>query len=527
MNLRNLTTLLIALTLTACAINSGSTAEVSLVPSFTPRIVTSPVPTLQRQLEPIETPLPTPSSVPAAIVCERGPSVPETRYTVNAVLDYPARRLRVTQHIEYLNRNSTTLNELVLNVKPNSEPGLFQLGKVSLTATGDMLQTSLARQRLTLALPQSLDPGCQIRLSLSFELAVPPMAGRGAARFQGYLGYSDRQLNLGHWLPTVALHREGNWISHEPSLIGEQEVLAVADWDVHLAVQNAPKTLVAAAPGTLLENGDTYWRWFLSAARDFSLSLGEGFILAARQIPDGPLVEVYTFPDALIETQAGPIDTAAFALDTATNSLAIFAGRFGPYPYDRLVVVQGDFPDGMEFSGIVFVGGEYFRRFGGPDSYLMLITAHEVSHQWWYSQVGSDQALHPWLDEALATYSELVFVEEYYPALKGWWWEFRINSFSPEGFVDSTVYDFPSRRAYINAVYLRGVRMLDALRATIGTDAFFAWLRRYAEVGAGQVMEPASFWSLLTPEQFDLTAPIRERYLQQPQIIRLDSSTGS
>ncbi|MBL8155073.1 MAG: M1 family metallopeptidase [Anaerolineae bacterium] len=527
MNLRTLTNLLIALSLTACTITPGDRAEASPMPSPTSQIVTTPVPTLQRQLQPIETPLPTPSPTPAAIVCGLDSATPATRYTINAVLDYPARRVQVVQHIEYINRDSAALSELVFNIKPNTDPGIFQLAGVTLTTSGEPLQTSLARQRLTLTLPEPLDPACQIRLTLTFELAIPPIANRGVQRFQGYLGYSDRQLNLGHWLPTIALRRDDDWITHEPSVIGEQEALGIADWDVHLAIQNAPDTLVAAAPGTLLENGDTYWRWVLPAARDFSLSLGEGFILSARQLPDGPLVEVYTFPDALIETQAGPIDAAAFALDTAANSLAIFANRFGPYPYERLVIVQGDFPDGMEFSGIVFVGGEYFRRFGGPDSYLTLITAHEVSHQWWYSQVGSDQALHPWLDEALATYSELVFIEEYYPALKGWWWEFRIDSFSPEGFVDSTVYDFPSRRAYINAVYLRGVRMLDALRATIGTDAFFAWLRRYAEVGNGQVMEPLSFWSLLTPEQFDLTAPIRQRYLQQPQIIRLDPAAGS
>jgi hypothetical protein len=527
MKLPNLATLLISLVLAACAVYPGSHAEASPIPASTVQIVTTPVPTRQRQLQPIDTPLPTPSPTPAAIVCGLDSAAPETRYTVNAVLDYPTRRVRVVQHVEYLNRDSSPLNELVFNVKPNTEPRLFQLDAATLTTIGEPLQTNLARQRLALTLPQPLDPDCQIRLSLTFELAIPPMADRGVERFQGYLGYSDRQLNLGHWLPTIALRREGGWISHEPSVIGEQEALGIADWDVHLAVQNSPDNLVAAAPGTLLENGDTHWRWFLHDARDFSLSLGQDFILNARQLPDGPLVEVYSFPDALIETQTGPINAAAFALDTAVNSLATFANRFGPYIYDRLVIVQGDFPDGMEFSGIVFVGGEYFRRFGGPDSYLMLITAHEVSHQWWYNQVGSDQALHPWLDEALATYSELVFVEEYYPALKGWWWEFRIDSLAPEGFVDSSVYDFPSRRAYINAVYLRGVRMLDALRATIGTDAFFAWLRRYAKVGTRQVMEPASFWSLLTPEQFDLTAPIRERYLQQPQIIRLDPASGS
>ena len=30
---------------------------------------------------------------------------------------------------------------------------------------------------------------------------------------------------------------------------------------------------------------------------------------------------------------------------------------------------------------------------------------HEVAHQWWYNQVGSDQIMNPWLDEGLAEFS--------------------------------------------------------------------------------------------------------------------------
>jgi aminopeptidase N len=215
----------------------------------------------------------------------------------------------------------------------------------------------------------------------------------------------------------------------------------------------------------------------------------------------------------------GIVDSAAFGLQVATQSLDHFASIFGPYPYSRLVVVQSDFPDGMEFSGLVFVGGEYFRGFNGPQSYLMLITAHEVAHQWWYQQVGNDQALHPWLDEALATYSEYLFIEAQFPGLTQWWWDFRVNTYSPEGFVDSSVYEFSSRREYINAIYLRGVRMLGDLRAILGDAPFMGWLRRYYNTAAGGISSPAAFWSVLTPEQYAATEAIRQRYLRNPQII--------
>jgi aminopeptidase N len=265
----------------------------------------------------------------------------------------------------------------------------------------------------------------------------------------------------------------------------------------------------------------------LNGARDFSLSLGENFRVGRQRTERGVEVELYSFDDAQLQTEGGTIDSAAFALDSAVKSLEMHEDLYGAYPYDRLVIIQGDFPDGMEFSGLVFVGGEYFRGFNGPTSYLMIITVHEVAHQWWYDQVGSDQALYPWLDEALATYSEYAFIEEYYPALKTWWWDFRVNSLSPDGFVDSTVYEFTSRRAYINAVYLRGVRMLNDLRAALGTEAFFNWLRRYAETSAGRIVTPEVFWSLLTPAQYQATAAVRDRYLRQPQIILISTQVPS
>ena len=201
--------------------------------------------------------------------------------------------------------------------------------------------------------------------------------------------------------------------------------------------------------------------------------------------------------------------------------MAIYSDLFGAYPYDRFVVIQGDFPDGMEFSDVVFVSDRWFEiNTGTAESYLTFITVHETSHQWWYARVGNDQALVPWLDEALATYSELVYYEEFEPDLVDWWWNFRVNQYVGDRFsgnnVDATVYQFASIRDYINAVYLRGAIMLEDLRAVLGTEDFFDWLRRYAEAGSGRIVTPDDFWGLLTPEQIELVAPIRVEYCGTP-----------
>lgn len=509
---------LFPLLVAACAFTRAGDPTPVASPTSARVLQTTPVPTRVRDLHTVETPTAEASPTPGLVQCDLPANTATVRHQVVADMNYTERKLDIEQQTDYINRTNEALSQIVFNVKPNSQPDVFTLESVTF---GDetVLNYQLLGARLMVNLPSDLEPDCGLKIVMNFKIQIPEMDISGVNAYQGYLGYSYRQTNLGHWLPVVAPRIDDQWMSHSEIPIGEQEILEDADWDVTLNIPDAPEDLKVAAPGNVEQDEPGHWRYTLPEARDFSLSMGEGFNESSLKSEQGVMVELYSFKDALIQTASGPIDSPAFALDVATKALDMYSDLYGAYPYSRLVVVQGDFPDGMEFSGLVFVGGEYFRGFGGPNSYLMLITVHEVSHQWWYGRVGNDQAINPWLDEALATYSEYVFIEEYYPALKDWWWNFRVNSLAPEGFVDSTVYEFNTRRAYINAVYLRGVRMLNDLRDDLGTDVFFDWLQRYAEAGAGRIMTPEQFWSLLTPEQFDLTEATRERYLRQPQVI--------
>ncbi len=448
--------------------------------------------------------------------CQSNTAEAMTSHIVIAEVDYAQRIVNVEQRIRYINRTEDVLAQVVMSIEPNSWPGAFSLEAVS--SDDSVVNYELTGRRLEVDLPQALEPGCVVNLELAFRLAVPRI-GDGADAYKGYFGYSPRQLNLGHWLPTVAVRVNHEWVTHDASSIGEQDVLDMADWDVTIHVTGALNTLQIAAPGDITETAPLRWHIVQTGARDLSLSMSETYNLSTQQLDNGIVVELYSFNDAVVQTDQGSVDSAAYALATASRALTLFHDVYGAYLYSRLVVVQADFPDGMELSGLVFVGGEYFRGFtGDPASYLTIITAHEISHQWWYAKVGNDQALSPWLDESLAAYSEYVFIEADYPELRDWWWEFRVDRLAPEGFVDSSVYEFSSIRAYINAVYLRGARMLRDLRSQLGDDAFFDWLHRYADAGAGRQATPGLFWSLLTPEQRQLTSATRQAYLRQPQI---------
>ncbi|MGG7379094.1 M1 family aminopeptidase, partial [Escherichia coli] len=74
--------------------------------------------------------------------------------------------------------------------------------------------------------------------------------------------------------------------------------------------------------------------------------------------------------------------------------------RYGAYRWSTYTVAATPdlFREGIEYPTLVFLGR-------GP--FLDVITQHETAHQWFYSLVGNDQAHDPWLDEALATWSQL------------------------------------------------------------------------------------------------------------------------
>lgn len=485
----------------------------------TVRIVqASPFPTgaapTERLMQPVGSPIPV-TTAPTPEVCAE---VAIPLHTAAAEVDYAARRVEVEQRTRYVNMTGEPLAEIVFSVEPNRYPGIFSLTSVtSGDAASSVRASELTGRRLSVELSRPLAPGCALDLDLRFQLQITPV-GQVLSASSGYLGYSQRQLNLGLWLPAVAPYRAGRWITHDSAPVGEQTIYEFADWDVDVRVINAPDDLILAAPGIVAQIDAERWRIRHNASRDLVISLSPAYSVERVTTENGITVEAYTFSDAQVNRDNARVNGGAHMLDVAAKSIAMYSDLFGAYPYERFVIIQADFRDGMEFSGLAYVGGEWFSTFPGtPASYLTIITVHEVAHQWWYARIGSDQALTPWLDEALATYSEYIFYEEFYPDLKDWWWTFRVDSFlnAETSFppVDSPVFAFTSARAYINAVYLRGARMFNQLRADLGTDAFFDWLRRYADAGDGQIVDAETLWSLLSPLQLEATAATRSRYL--------------
>jgi aminopeptidase N len=178
-------------------------------------------------------------------------------------------------------------------------------------------------------------------------------------------------------------------------------------------------------------------------------------------------------------------------------------------------VIEADFLDGMEYDGAYFLSKGFYNLYGGnPQGYLAAIAAHETAHQWWYAGVANNQALEPWLDEAMCTYTEYIFYKNIYPDYLKWWWQYRVDYYEPAGFVNLQLYDYTSYRAYRDAVYLNGAHFLDDLRALTGDEAFYAFLKDYFTTYKDQIVTADNYFALLKKHTSADLSPLLMKYFK-------------
>ena len=425
------------------------------VPTFTP-IPPTQIPTQTFTPLPAS---PTPASVTTAVSTPDTGSASRTNYILYTTLDFTARTLSVDETIRYYNNTGTVLSDIVLSVQPNQYGNAFILNSIS--QDNNALTTyALNGQRLTLSLPQPLQPKAATTLTLNFDLNIP-------AKSTGVFGYDFNQINLVEWYPFIVPY-SGGWILHDPISFGEHLVYDSSDIELNLKT-GSDVIIAASAPSE--PNGE-WTRYRLYGARTFALSASNEFIMTDTAVGD-VVIRSYYFDGY---QAAG--DAMLFA---AMQAISIYSAKFAPYPYQTLAVVQTDIHDGQEYDGLVFLATDFYGEYsGGARNNLTTIGVHEIAHQWWFGLVGNDQALEPWLDEAMSAYSEHIFYEFNYPGQVNWWWQFRVDFFKPGGYVDISIYDSDSFRSYTNAAYLNGAHFIDDLRGRMGDDNFYRFLKDYA-----------------------------------------------
>jgi hypothetical protein len=487
--------LLLLIWLTAACANQANEYPVTLTPDGETTIlptgtsdpgaaVIEPTATIPAvTTEPTENRSQPPASKPAPETEER-----TTRYELIAVLDYWSHHLGVDEKISFTNRSSDTLTELLLIVEPTRYPSVFRLTGMTWEDGEEVTNYAFDLGQITIPLPEPLPPGEQINLSLSYELNIPSPDSSYYGRPVPF-GYTDRQTNMVDWYPFIPPYIPGEgWLVNQAGAFGEHLVYEIADFEVDIQLVGNTKDLVIAASAAEEINGEWH-RYQHKAARNFAWSVSHMYEVTSKTLDEVTVLN-YAFP---MHAAAGER-----TLQVTAEALALYNQIYSPYPRDTLSVVEADFLDGMEFDGLYFLSNGFYNLYSGkPDDYLTAIAAHETAHQWWYAQVGNDQAHEPWLDEALCTYSERLYFENLYPEALDWWWTYRVFYYEPRGWVDGSIYNPEGYRAYRDAVYLNGAVFLEELRETIGEQAFFAFLTDFALKNTGRIATADDFFAIL------------------------------
>jgi len=443
---------------------------------------------------PTELPSPSPTPTPLPLNGQ------ETQYFITATVNYYNLFLDVTSQSIYTNKTNVPIAEMVYIVYPSLYAAIYTKS-VTIENRDQAAEYYWDGHRMVIPLDSPLQPGEQIEIVHQFELYMPEDGG--------VFGQSGGQLNLSYWFPFIPPYDvvEG-WVAHERQLVnswivGEYLAFEAADYDVTLQFTDRRENLKIAAPALPQEeNGAIHYH--LDLARTFVLSISDQFNLSEREV-NGTRIQSYTL--------YGHAAIGEDVADIAVDALTLYNELYGEYVRDVMTIVEFNEDIGMEFDGLIFLSPTFYNLYPGtPKSNIHVYTAHEISHQWFFSMVGNDQALEPWLDEAFATFSERIFYERYYPEYLDWYLNNYIYAHDPYGYIDTTIYYGGDLFDYRDIVYRNGSLFLQDLRELMGDEAFFNFLQDYVRQNKYQIATTQGFISLLkTHTDADLT-PLLEEY---------------
>jgi|GEM_PF-247467 len=480
-------------------------------------------------------------------------------YGIDVEVDWQLFTYAGKQTVRYTNTASRALNELVLFTYPNiadlkrgGAPGLvvsnvrvdgvpvrgvqhdgpvIRVPLATPLASGAVTNLALDFKGVIYRLPEQTD---DMATKGALEQLLRAIIGDGGHE-GGYGVFSITKgiVSLGLWYPIMSSHDGTRWdLARRPRVaddkqIGDVSYFEVGDYDVRITV---PRDVTVAATGLEVERklqGDNQvLRYQAGAVREFTIQASQKYGKASTTVDGVALNSLYL-------TQHSEVGRKV--LDHAAAALKFFNGRFGTYPYRELDIAEAPLvggAGGVEFPGIVTIATMFYGPNGrvGSNQQLMgglmshglmketleFVVAHEVAHEWWNAVVGSDSRRHPFVDEALANHSALLYFEHTHGKaaaerqrmlqVKLGYQTGRMMG-GEDHPVDSPTSAFDNMFEYAGIVYGKGALFFDAMRKHARSDeAYFKALSDYYRKFAFAIAEPKDLVDALVSAARDKTA---------------------
>jgi len=441
-----------------------------------------------------------------------------------------------TQKVAYTNRGRDTIRELTFFLYPNTEHvGIAsgaELVVSKVTADGTSVSTQQVGPTLRVPLPEPLQPGQEVVVEMRFQGHVVHLKEGSSDMWKlamdqlvqmffgddsshgnyGIYSYGDGITSLGLWYPVLSARHEGQWDLEQGGTMGDVSFFDVSNYRVRV---NAPSDMAIVTTGVEVKrtiDGQRVDVEFLAGGvREFCVQMSPRYRRKSAFV-DGVKVTSWFLPE---HETAG-----ARVLDQGSQALRVFNKAFGPYPYTELDLVEAPLvggAGGVEFPGLVtlakmFYGANTTNTSGLPKIFgdmmtnnpmmqdtLEFVVAHEVAHQWWNAVVGSDSKNHPFVDEALANHSAILYFETIHGAKAGETqrelqlrlpYQIARMAGAKDRPVDLPTDQYNSTLEYAAIVYGKGALFFHALREEAGAAAHDRFLRDYYHTYAFKIADP-------------------------------------
>lgn len=277
-------------------------------------------------------------------------------------------------------------------------------------------------------LPNALKPNDTIQFSSPFRVKIPDSFSR--------LGHVGQSYQITQWYPKPAVYDHKGW--HQMPYLDQGEFYSeYGSFEVRISL---PTNYVVGATGDLQNEQERQWLDSLAQATNQIDTFGEkvDFPVSSTQyktlyFKQNNIHDFAWFADKRfhvlkkdITLPASGRTVSAWAMFTneeaqlwkeATRymeqAVLFYSEKVGEYPYNQVTAVQSALSagSGMEYPNITVIGQS------GNATALEVVIVHELGHNWFYGQLGSNEREHPWMDEGMNSYYERRYMRKYHPNL--------------------------------------------------------------------------------------------------------------
>lgn len=269
----------------------------------------------------------------------------------------------------------------------------------SLKKDGKDVQYEVVGTILEVKLDSPIKPGQTVTFDMIFNGQVPVQIRRTGRDNSEGVRYSMAQ-----WFPKMAEYDYQGW--HADEYIGREFYGVWGDIELKLSID---KDYVVGGTGYLqnpLEIGHGYenpgdqvnkkivdgkltWHFVAPDVHDFMWAADPDYLHNKLTMKNGVVLHFFH--------QEGQNTENWEKLRPLTEMSFEYANQyFGQYPYKQFSVIQGG-DGGMEYPMSTLITGNRGSLLG--------VTIHESMHDWYHGVLGSNEALHPWMDEGFTSYA--------------------------------------------------------------------------------------------------------------------------